>query len=706
MRSCIMRIGGGMKAKTNIDQKGVSSILDFSGQYFHQFDLSKLSRSNRHNCLGDYMIHHDQELSEYGKPFAKAFAASSHSKPDEEYIALVFKRGMPVRLNEMLLLNNYKIPNLQTPVEIGVCSIDAPKKYYLAAILPRPEGMRLYEITNSNCRLDEITILQTILPSLINSLNILHQRNIVHSHINPHNIFFDGENVTIGECISEISGASQPAFYETIERGQAHPYGKGNGENAIDYYALGMTLYFLITGEDYRSLDLSSLIREKIYENTFNFINKSGAMSTVIADIICGLVVDDPTKRYSFHEVDNILKNRKYTLLNPNDRSSHLKIINFNEKEHVSKASLVHELACNWEDGKEFIAGEAIIKWLELNYNQQDVVEALANMNFTIQKRDSTFSTFSKNDEKLMRTIMILDPNGPIRIKDLAFRKEGIGTLLSFAIAANHAAISQTLADFLFSNFFQYYTNANYRNKNIDIIQQTNLLSECSINIARRGVGFGLERCLYDLNPSLTCNSSTLEEDWYMELAHILQTLEANKSYVENITTNRHLLCFIASRVNLLENVKSSHLSYMNNLEKTVIFQTMALLAIAQNNSNTRKLPALCKALTAQLEPLISEIMHNEKLKSELIGKLYEVAAIGNLLGVLRTLMSPAYLPKDAYGFAMAQKRAQQIGKEMELRQDEERMERRVIVKALQFSTIFTYIVCGCIFVYLILNNF
>lgn len=695
-----------MKGKANNDQKNITSVLDFSGEYIYDFDLSKVSRSNRHNCLGDFIIHHDQELPEHSKPFAKAFAASMHSKQESSHIAIAFKRGMPIRINEMLLLNNYKIPNMQTPVEVGICSIDAPKKYYLTAILPRISGNNLYEITRLKRRLDEITILQKVLPTLVNSLNILHQRNVVHSHINPYNIFFDGEHVTIGNCISEISGASQPAFYETIDRGQVHPYGKGNGDNTIDYYALGMTLYFLITGEDYRGLDTYSLVHEKIYENTFNFLNKSGSMSTILSDIICGLVADDPFKRYGFHEVDNILKNRKYTLVNPNDRSGYLKPINFNEKEHLTKASLAHDFANNWEEAKEFTAGEALLKWLEANYNQNEAAEALANMNFSIQKRESTFSTFSKNDERLIHTIMILDPNGPIRVKNLAFRKEGIGTLLSFAIAANHASISQILADFIFSSFFQSYNNSPHSNSTVDIIHQVNSLSKCSINIARRGIGFGLERCLYDLNPSLGCNSSTLEEDWYMDLVYILQNLENNKIYLENITTNRHLLCFIASRVNLLDNIKFPHLAYANVLERTVIFQTIALLAIAQNNSNTRKLPTLCKSMVAQLEPLLNEIMHNEELKSQLVGKLYEVAAIGNLLGILRTLLSPAYLPKDAYGFAQAQTRALNISKEMEIRQDDERMERRVIIKALQFSTMFTYIVCGCIFVYLILNNF
>jgi serine/threonine protein kinase len=679
---------------------------EFIGQGFAEIDITKFTRSNRHNYLGDYAIHPDEEVKGINKPFIKAYAASYANSSNKEYVAIVFKRGMPIRLDEISALHHQKIQGLQNIIEVGICSIANPKKYYFTIIVTVARSPSLYDIVNAQGGMDEFFIFQKLLPQLVQSINSLHQRNIVHSHINPRNIFFDGKTVTLKECVSEVSGASQPVFYETIERGQAHPYGKGNGDIKIDYYALGMTLYYLITGEDYHNFDDYSIIREKVYEGTFNFLNKSNMMATLIGDIICGLVADDPAKRYGYNELDSILKNRKYNSINPLDKSNHLKPLTFNNKEHTTKKSLAHELASNWDLAKDYVLGDHIIKWLEANYNQQEIAETLSNLNFTFTKRDSLFSTLSKKDEHLLKTILILDPEGPIRTKDLCFFKEGIGTLLSFSLSSTHSATTQMVAEFIYINFFQFYENLSLLYRNNKYTMQANQFAECSTNLRSSGVGFGLERCLYDLNPNMACSSQLLEEDWFIRLPELLSALEANKLYIENLSTNRNLLCFIASKVNLMESITIRNLDYMKPIEKSIIFQVMALLAVAQHRAGLRKLPNICKILTTQLESLLNEVMHNEELKAGLLGRMYEVAALGDISALLRVLTSPAFIKKDTDGYKQAQRRMKNILYEMELRQDASKMEHRVTIKALRSATTLTYIICGSIMTFLILNYF
>ena len=110
--------------------------------------------------------------------------------------------------------------------------------------------MPLSELLAQREPLNEDTIAGTLLEQLAIALGEFYDLGIVHGNVCPEKIFYDNESglVTLGECISDICGLTQRAGYEGINQLLCHPAGKGDGDDAEDYYALGATVLFMLTG--------------------------------------------------------------------------------------------------------------------------------------------------------------------------------------------------------------------------------------------------------------------------------------------------------------------------------------------------------------------------------------------------------------------------------------------------------------------------
>jgi serine/threonine protein kinase len=430
----------------------------FSGDS-DELSLEKLNYSNIANQIsGRYEISSEQ-YHEFSNDFVRAYKVvdlADSGRSDDLY-AIAFNKDMPFRLFEIMKLSRASSEHAIIPLDYGVTQLGVSEEQVFIAIMRKPKGKTLKQMVEEGYRLEKNYLYNQFLPQILKAINDIHQAEIIHGLINPENIYIHNDQVILGECVSELCGYSQPTFFETLDRAQCLPLGKATGLPSTDFYALGMVVFYGISGRNFTGTSDQDLIRQKLFQGTYHFLNAAFLLNGKTGDLIRGLATDQADVRWSASDVDTLVRGKEYTLSNLTDLSYLSRAIVFNGKEHYSRKSLAYDLSVNWLQAKEFIKTDKIRKWLESSSSEEKYTEAIELLQSSYIPKSVTKKIVSDEDESLMKMLIAIDPEGPIRCKDLVFFKEGIGPLLAHSISSSHTETTKVLASLLFMNVFDIY---------------------------------------------------------------------------------------------------------------------------------------------------------------------------------------------------------------------------------------------------------
>jgi serine/threonine protein kinase len=676
----------------------------------NNLDRNKLGYSTTVNLIaGKYEILTNSPISSLTTEFVTAYDVQEISTNgtvinEDKYYAIVHHNNFPARLGEILILKKFNVDNFIYPVEYGVCPIGINETMHFVTILPKVIGKPIRKIIEAGVKLDQNFILNKILEPLLKVLKLLHQSGITHGSINPDNIYInENAEFTLGNCISEICGYSQSAFYETVSRAQALKYGKGNGSNSDDYYSLGMTVFYLLTGKDITNTDDLEIIRSKLYLGTYAFLNELSTLNGNMSDLIKGLVVDNAEIRWSYTDVESLLQRRSYNINNVVDKSFTSRAIVFNGREHYSRRSLAHDLTANWDLAKDFVKTDKIKKWLEASISEEKVLEAIETVNLTKILGNKLFSS---DDEKLIKYIIILDPEGPIRIKNVAFHKDGIGPVLVFSINYGLTDTTKIIANALFIQMFSIYESLSTIFGKPEYHQHLIQLNRCSDFIKRTEMCFGLERCIYDLNPTLPCQSHVIKNEFCIGVEDILKYIEDHDIPFEELTNKKNISCFIASKLGIFSDIKQKELDEFPTIQKSRAYQFLGLLATAQKYTKTSKLPNITETLKNSVLEVLNIALKSNSVKKIFFDKLHNAAKSQDLIQFQKMASNPDFIRNDIKGYGDAIRRGAEIAMEIYGYNNRSSIDYDIRKKSLKLAIRFSYVLCSFIVVTIILQTF
>lgn len=694
------------------DKKNQKDFFDNLYADISDLDKSKLGVSDQEGKLGNFEIT-KTKIASLSNEFADAFevtqsiaiAHEEDSQPDE-YYAMVYKKNLPVRIREIEVLHKLQINGHSSPVQYGVMPFGDNESLFFTCVFTKPKGKPLEDIVKAGIKLDETFILNKIVKPLIQILNLLHQNKIFYGSLNPKNIYIDknGE-ICLAETLSTFSGFFQRTFYDTIERAQASLYGKGVGSELNDYYSLGMTIYFLLSGKDFSEIDDSEILRLKLHEGTYSWLNASYIMGGQIQDLVKGLVIDNPKQRWSYMDIDNLLNNRSYTVTNLIDKNYLSRAIIFNGKEFYSRKSLAHEMALNWDLAKSFLLTDKIKKWLEIGSSEEKFLEALETVTLNSSSVKSlTQKLFNSDDERLMRALIALDPDAPIRFKNIAFNRDGLGTMLINSINKGQSDITHIVASCLFVNVFSVYEILSGVTGDTSYLRNLSKIQKCSDLLKKPDAGFGLERILYELNPTLVCQHAILEKDFCIGIKDIIDFLEYNSVSYDEITSKKSIVSFIASKLHLTVSHKIDALDRYQVLQKTKSYQTLYIFSLAQQSLKITKLPTLCYILRDAVKDTLSTILRSSRVKIRFFEKIDKAAERGSINELYKTAVATESIDNDIAGYSRALRRGAEISAELFNYSNREKMILDLKKKALRYAVRFSYLACGFTIITIILQ--
>ncbi len=649
---------GAASANQDATQDSDSSLKDSDSELFilKRKDLRVLVSNQTDVLAGRYKIQGSEPLKDFTTSFADAFRVlDQKDKNNIDIYGLVLDRRYPIRLKEINALLEKKQEGLCNILAASLVNLSFKSGSSYVVIVEKPKGISLAQHIQQHGATSEEFIVQKIISPVNDVLSFLHKNKVMHGRINLNNIYIDeAQKIHVVECISSICGFHQHVLYEPLPRAPCLPEAKGAGDYKADYYALGVIAnLMLLSGNPYAKLSEKDVLQLKFTQSTYAMLSKNLQLSPHMLDMLRGTINDHSSELWNHIEMTDWCKGRRFNLLPQSSRTDATRSIEFNGYNYINRKHLANDLALNWTEAKAFVVQERLNKWIERSVQDSDLAEQLLSLQGRAGKQVYT-EGFDSIDLLVAETILLLDPNGPLRIKNLVTSIDGLGSLLAYAYANNKNEMKHFVRCILEFGIIFDWSNISPKLSDGRYQQTLFTLQRCSDMISKRGYGFELERCLYEMNTSLSCQSSQVFDATILTIDRLLQFLN-DAPKLDGDLIDKHIAAFVANRVELPSAIRVKSLKNFPDLANHIHIQSLALYALAQQRSGMSKLPGLAEKLQQRLEEII-ELFHSAKIRDEIYSQLKDPVKKGMLVQILKVLTNVNYVFKDRHGFRKAKK--------------------------------------------------
>ncbi len=608
-----------------------------------------------------YRVAFDQSLPVLDQPFALAYGAYDEGKEHEALYALACDPAIPVRSALIDTLRTAINPNLLRMVGHGLVTRSGTETVRVV-VFEYPGGGRLVSNLKEPFKpWPEEDVLQRILPPALEGLNALHGLGFTHRALRPDNLFFvdsGRSRVVLGECVASPAGAAQPVVFEPVERAMANPFGRGEGAPACDYYALGVTLLALLTGQvPLLGKPDDEINFARLAHGSYRVLMGEAHISRATADLLAGLLCDVPESRWGAQQVQSWLDKRRTVAPPAPVRRRALQPYRFLERDFFEPRSLAYAFAENWDEARRVIRNGRLQAWLERSLNDSKAAGAVDS---ALAQADGKKGVKRLGeDELLCRVCIALDPEAPVRYRRFAAMVDGFGPVIAEAVRQDSEDMSKAAAQVIASAFPVRSIEAR-KATHSRIANLIGLFLRLDALLREPGIGFGIERCLYELNPGLSCQSPLVAKRAAVTVGQLLAALEelAGTARGDVNPVDRHVAAFIGSRLSIRDTggVEAMKGPAGMRLERLAGLRLLALAQVRDRKESPEPLgplPKLCGLMAKRLGPAIGGF-RSRRLREVVQHRLATTAARGSLVELFNLLLDPQLVKQDAAGYATA----------------------------------------------------
>lgn len=616
---------------------------------------------------GRYQIDFNTPLPEFNAKTAPAYSVTDIKKEErnKSFLALICDANSLPRTNRITPMMNSPHPNIMNVVTFGIVELSRFQEERLVIIFEKPKGERLSTVIAAAKQRPNFEFICTyIIGPLALAIQHLSDLGIPHGNINCDTIYFDTSSahwVVMGQCLTETCGFSQPFYYEQVERMQALPAGKGEGDEKQDYYALAVVILHIIYGMNhFSSLTEGELVKSILKVGAFDALTLNKDMPEVFYDFFRGMFSHHTHDRWNYRYLKAWLDGKRYNLMPLPPPQEAIRPFEIGEDLAYTRREVGNLFFKHWNEVPEVFVNGHLSTWVAVSLRSKE-------LNEYVIRTAKTLSASGKNNdnymnEQIMRAIMVFDPAGPIRIDKLSFHLDGISSLFAQMMITKSEKELQMLMQFIELSMFHFVIDQ--KNKDVEkredeeneVVDALFMRLDRMRSIIRNtGIGFGIERIFYDLNSGIRCFSPLLNGKYVATLSSVLRALDklSPSLFSDHNPIDRHIAAFIASHLGIQHEIHLVALDVQPTLAKNQAIIALKLLSLAQYRAKIAYLPGLTNWLAIRILPLL-DVIRSDTMKKKLLNMLANAARSGNISKVAEVVIESGYAQVEASAFQQA----------------------------------------------------
>lgn len=579
---------------------------------------------------------------------------ASVSKGERELIAYVCKPELLPRTRAASKYGAIVNPNTLKIFDKGVVYWPPDKAQRYVIVYERVIQKRLYDGSKALALgMKPDVVMNSFIDPMIHLLQDFRNKDFVHGGISACNVFEAGAlngqtKYVIGDTLTIPPFYLLPRLYKSIHVAMADPIAGGIGTPADDMYAFGITIAAMIRHKDpVAGLSEQDVIRHKIEHGSYNTMIAGERLKGNFADLLRGLLNDDPQHRWTVEEalvwLDGKRLNQKQAMKLPRGNRP----IEFSDEQYIYPSLLAMDMRDNKEETLKIVEGQLIHQWLDRAFDGREMLESVE---LAIQRAAEKKSDKKFDDRLICMMSSALDPLAPLRYKDKTIFADSMGYALVKAVVAkeDYNAYIEMINDYLVNNWI-LASEHHGLDKNFLIGRFENMRR----TLLNPKVGHAFERIIYDLAPHVHCLSEKLSDYIVYTSADLIRAFDdlCKKGKAPGIFLDRHSIAFLMAR-----DSKSIEpcLHDLNSVKKHIqLFANLKCFASIQMREATGPLPDLAKHLNKVLDEVV-ERYHDRERRETVRVELQKTSEKGDLNKMLQLLTDEDIKKADMTGFREA----------------------------------------------------
>lgn len=609
------------------------------------------SRKNIYVVKERFEINFDTPLPDFDTNGGKAFIAIDKTNASRRLFALVCNNDSPPRLSILPYLKSIDNPHLLKLVEYDIIDYIPENSRNIALIYNQPTGPRADTYLPDTTPMSAESF-KKLLSSLTTASENLRANNITHRAIRVDNIFYKNESRTelvLGDCAASFPGLFQPIEYETVESSLCIPQGRGNGTNANDIYAIGVTLLNLYLQKDI-SVDISTpeLIRSKLKKGSYQTLSGNNKIAPLVSTVLRGLLNDDPDGRWSFTQIYKFMEHNEASFAPPDTGEQSPRALVINGEKFYTSRDVAIALQSNPEDAFSLFKSGKLLEWIKNGLDNEKLYAK-------IEKQLNSLNDDNSNANTVLAAVCImLDNNLPIKDGDIYIFPDGIPKTI-FHYLRNDLNLKDFYAIFNSDLVRLWYQEQNN-------LRAPSNFSEFKNYLNNKSYGYGIDRIMYDFDEDIPCTSLLIGKDFVNTPSRLLRSLNRNYSEMKDaIPYDRNIVAYLRCKMGKkIDGIITDLNSNTESLQSNAILR---LYSTIQNKNGPASLPNLTLWLVNLAKPIIKSY-HNLKFQKYLEHELVKTARTGKIIDLYNMLEDEDARAKDNNDYTKAAKEAYALNHE------------------------------------------
>lgn len=602
-----------------------------------------------------YAIDPALRLPELDSPSAEAFAVEDRKDPPRPLFALVCSPDLPPRAAAMSQIKGMNVSGLLPLVEWDKLEWPPLGQRTMIAVFERPLGGRVIDAIGAGlARVPEHDLTRRLIEPVLASLQALAVKGIPHRALRPNNLFFfdkEMQTIVLGECVTAPAGFDQPIACEPANRAMAQPAGRGVGSTVDDVYALGVTIIsFVVGAQALARMSDDDLIDAKIEFGSYSALCSGQRIPLFLIEPLRGMLLDDADERWSLEQLELWVNGRKLTPMQRKQAKKASGPFTFGGRDHLSLRTLARAFTARVPEAAKLLKnGSNLDVWIRRGLSDAEMADRVKGL---AEQAKAAEGQSSSGDDLLVAKVAIhMDPSAPIRYKGFSFMPDGFGP--AFAHEFMQKGQAQVAADCLARDLHETWSVAQLRT-GADVTLLLKPFQQLKGFLKISEPGYGIERCLYEINPNMPCQSPLVQREYADEIGELLPALDrvAGRADPKSKPLDRHIIAFIATR--FVQDIHPHLKALAAPKEETELIGMLSLLAFLQWKLKAPPLLGLSSWVGGLLGPAIVTY-NNRNTRREIEREIPKLVRKGSLPELFDLIDNAEKRRMDAAGYAAAQ---------------------------------------------------